>query len=49
MQDYIIERTGIDMKLLNKNKGKEWYLYVEDQIKYKIVDKVIEDVDELCG
>ena len=49
MQDYIMERTDIDTKLLNKNKGREWYLYVEDQIKYKIVDKVIEDIDELCG
>lgn len=47
MRDYILERTDIDTKAFNKNKGKEWYLYVEEQIKHHIVDKVIEDIDEL--
>ena len=48
MRDYILERTNIDAKTLSKNKGKEWYMYVDDQIKYHIVDKVVSDIDEIC-
>ena len=47
MRDYIIERTEIDSKTLNKYKSKEWYLYAEDQLKYHVVDKVIDDIDEI--
>lgn len=47
MRNYIIERTNIDTKTLNKYKNKEWYLYSEDQIKYGIVDKVVEDIIEI--
>ena len=47
MRNYIIERTNIDTKTLNKYKSKEWYLYAEDQIKYHVVDKIIDDIDEI--
>lgn len=47
MRDYIIERTDIDIKTLNKYKNKEWFLYSEDQLKYGIVDKIIDDIDEI--
>lgn len=47
MRDYIIERTNIDTKTLNKYKNKEWFLYSEDQLKYGIVDKIIDDIDEI--
>lgn len=47
MRDYIIERTDIDAKTLNKYKSKEWYLYSEDQTKYRVVDKIIDDIDEI--
>ncbi len=47
MRNYIIERTNIDTKTLNKYKSKEWYLYSEDQIKYRVVDKIIDDIDEI--
>ena len=47
MRSYIIERTNIDTKTLNKYKNKEWYLYSEDQVKYHIVDKVVEDIIEI--
>lgn len=47
MRNYIIERTNIDTKTLNKYKNKEWYLYAEDQIKYGIVDKIVEDIIEI--
>ena len=47
MRNYIIERTNIDTKTWNKYKSKEWYLYSEDQIKYHVVDKIIDDIDEI--
>lgn len=47
MRDYIIERTNIDQKTLNKYKTKEWYLYSEDQVNYHIVDKIVEDITEI--
>ena len=47
MRKYIIDRTDIDTKTLNKYKNKEWYLYSEDQIKYRIVDKIIDDIYEI--
>ena len=47
MRNYIVERTNIDIKTLNKYKSKEWYLYSEDQIKYGIVNKIIDDINEI--
>lgn len=47
MRNYIIERTNIDSKTLNKYKTKEWYLYADDQVKYGIVNKIIDDIDEI--
>lgn len=48
MRNYILKRTAIDQKTLNKYKNKEWYLYAEDQIKYKIVDEIVTSIDILC-
>ena len=47
MRNYIIERTNIDTKTFNKYKSKEWYLYSEDQVKFGIVNKIIDDIDEI--
>jgi ATP-dependent Clp protease protease subunit len=47
MRNYIIERTNIDAKTLNKYKSKEWYLYAEDQVKFGIVDEIIDDIDKI--
>lgn len=47
MRNYIIERTNIDAKTLNKYKSKEWYLYSEDQCKFGIVNEIIDDIDKI--
>ena len=47
MRNYIIERTNIDAKTLNKYKSKEWYLYAEDQVKFGIVNEIIDDIDKI--
>jgi ATP-dependent Clp protease protease subunit len=47
MRDYIMERTKIDQKLMNKKKSQEWYIYAPEQIELGIVDKIIDDLDEI--
>jgi ATP-dependent Clp protease, protease subunit len=47
MRDYILRKTKIDQKTLNKYKDKDWYLYAEDQVKYGVIDSVIEDIYDL--
>lgn len=47
MRDYILERTSIDAKTLNKYKSTEWYMYIEDQLKYGVVHNVIESVEDI--
>lgn len=38
---------SVNKVALNRNKNKEWYMTVEDQIKYGVVDKMLEDFDEI--
>lgn len=47
MRDYIIERTNIDQKLMNKKKSQEWYIYASEQVRLGVVDKIIDDIDEI--
>lgn len=47
MRDYIIERTKIDSKLMNKKKSQEWYIYAPEQVELGIVDKIIDDINEI--
>lgn len=47
MRSYILERTNIDTRTLNKYKTKEWYLYAEDQMKYGVVNEIIDNIDEI--
>ena len=47
MREYILSRTNIEPKLFSRNKTKDWYISVDDQIKYGIVDKVITSLDEV--
>lgn len=47
MRDYIIERTNIDTKLMNKKKSQEWYIYAEEQVQLGICDKIINSIDDI--
>ena len=42
-----LAQTKIDAKTFSKNKTKEWYMDVNDQLKYGIVDSVITDLDQV--
>lgn len=45
MKKYILEKTEIDEKTFNKNRNKDWYLSADELVKYKIVDKIITDLN----
>lgn len=47
LRDFIIERSNIDRKTLNKYKEKEWYLTADEQVQYGIVDSIIQSLDEI--
>lgn len=47
MGEYILERSNIDEKVFRRNKSKDWYLTTDEQIKYGIVDSILESFDEI--
>lgn len=47
MKRYILERTEIDEKIFNKNKSKDWYLTSDELVNYRVVDKLIENFEDI--
>lgn len=46
-KDYVLSRTSIDAKTFNKNRNKDWYITGEDLVTYHIVDKLIDNLEEV--
>ena len=47
MREYVIDRTKIDKKLLDKKKAQEWYIYADEQVELGIVHNIVENIDEI--
>lgn len=47
LRELVISKSKIDKSLINKNKSKDWYLDVEQQIELGCVDGVLTDIDEI--
>lgn len=47
MGSYILERSKIDDKTFKRNKSKDWYFDTDEQIKYGLIDSVLESFDEI--
>ena len=47
MANYIVERTEITKKKLSNNWTRDWYISDEEQERLKIVDKIINNLDEV--
>lgn len=49
MKQFILERTTIPPKMLNKKIGDDWYLSLDEQLANGVVDEVVEDMSVLIG
>lgn len=47
MRDFILSHTKIDPKLYNKQKAKEWYLYDNTMLDLRVVDGIIDNIDQI--
>lgn len=47
MGEYIMERTGLDKKVWQRNKNKDWYLNCNQQIEYGFATDKLEDINQL--
>ena len=45
--DILFEKTKIDQKTYRSKAPKDWFLDDEECLKYGVIDKIIEDVDEI--
>ena len=46
-KEYVLERTNIDEKMFNRNRNKDWYITGEDLVKYHVVDKIIDNIEDI--
>jgi len=49
MKQYILERTNVDEKVFNKNKSKDWYLTADELVKYNVVDKLVDNFEDILN
>ena len=47
MKTYILEKTDIPENVFNKNRNKDWYLTVDDLVKYNVVDHIVTNITEI--
>lgn len=45
----ILAHTQIEKKFLDRQMKKEWYLYLDDQLKYGVTDEQVTDISQLIG
>lgn len=45
LREFVMSKTKIDKKLMDKNKSKDWYLDVKQQTELGCVDEIITDID----
>ena len=47
MQEHCLNCTKINKSLFSKNKTKDWFMSSQEQLEYGVVDKIIDDIDEI--
>lgn len=47
MRSFILSKTNIDPKVFKKRQSTEWYLYTDDMLENGVVDKIVDDLDEI--
>ena len=49
MISFILERTKLSKKEYNKRKTQDWYLIGDEQVKYGVVDSMVDNLFDLLG
>ena len=49
MKEYILSRTEIPEKVFNRNKTKDWYLTAAELVEYNVVDKLVENFNDILN
>ena len=49
MKDYILERSDIPKATFTRKASKDWYMYADEQLQYHIVDKIIDNLDQIIA
>ncbi len=47
MNKFFMEQTTIEDKVFKRNKSKDWYFSVDDQLNYGLVDCVVSSLNEI--
>ena len=47
MKEYILSRTDIDEKVFSRNRNKDWYLKRDEILNYHIIDKYIDNIEDI--
>lgn len=47
VKEYILKKTNVEPKMMNKKKATDWYINTEEMIANGIVDKIVDDLDEI--
>lgn len=49
MMSFILSRTGMSKQTYSKKKSKDWYIIDDEQVKYGIVDFMVDNLFDLLG
>lgn len=47
MKTHILKHTEITAAAYGKRKDRDWYMGADDQVKFGVVDKIVESLDEI--
>lgn len=47
IKNIVIENTNIDIKLYNRNKNKEWYVYPNQYVELGCCDYIVDNIDQI--
>ena len=47
LEKWFLSKCDVDIKMFNRKKKTDWYLTAEELLEYKIIDRIIENIDEV--
>ena len=47
LEEYVLANTKIDQETFDEHFGTEWYISAKEALEYGMIDKIIDDIDEI--